>query len=77
MIDLASLLAKSARGVMREARMQNRLSRRTEANKLRSTLYGVQGGEGESARGIKQHRCDAAVAQLVSEIERYKALAAQ
>lgn len=40
-------------------------------------LYGVQGGEGDEARGIKQYRGDAAVAQLVSEIERYKALAAQ
>jgi len=29
-------------------------------------LYGVQGGEGENVRGIKAHRGDAAVAQLVS-----------
>lgn len=41
--------------------------------KLRAMLYGAQGGEGESARGIKAHRGDAAVAQLVSEIERYRA----
>lgn len=40
--------------------------------KLRAMLYGVQGGEGDSARGIKQVRGDAAVAQLVSEIERYR-----
>ena len=40
--------------------------------KLRAMLYGVQGGEGESARGIKHHRGDAAVAQLVNEIERYR-----
>lgn len=41
--------------------------------KLRGVLYGVQGAQDETARGIKQHRGDAAVAQLVSEIERYKA----
>jgi hypothetical protein len=41
--------------------------------KLRGVLYGVQGAQDETARGIKQHRRDAAVAQLVSEIERYKA----
>jgi hypothetical protein len=40
--------------------------------KLRAMLYGVQGGEGESARGIKHHRGDAAVAQLVSKVERYR-----
>jgi len=40
--------------------------------KLRGMLYGVLGGEGESARGIKHVRGEAAVAQLVSEIERYK-----
>jgi hypothetical protein len=39
-------------------------------------LYGVQGGEGESVRGIKHHRGEAAVAQLVSEIERYRAASA-
>ena len=41
--------------------------------KLRAMLYGVQGAQDESARGIKHHRGDAAVAQLVSEIERFKA----
>ena len=41
--------------------------------KLRAMLYGLQGGEGESVRGIKHHRGDVAVAQLLSEIERYKA----
>ncbi len=41
-------------------------------DKLKGMLYGVQGGEGESVRGIKHHRGDAAVAQLVSEIERYR-----
>jgi len=35
-------------------------------------LYGVQGAQDESASGIKQKRGDAAVAQLVSEIERYR-----
>lgn len=40
--------------------------------KLRAMLYGVQGAQDESARGFKQHRGDAAVAQLVSEIERFK-----
>lgn len=34
-------------------------------------------GEGESARGMKHTGGDAAVAQLVSEIERYKILVAQ
>lgn len=42
--------------------------------KLRAMLYGVQGGEGESVRGIKAHRGEAAVAQLVSEIEQYRGL---
>lgn len=41
-------------------------------DKLKAMLYGVQGAQDESARGIKQHRGDAAVAQLVSEIERYR-----
>lgn len=40
-------------------------------------LYGVLGGEGDEARGIKHHRGDAATAQLVSEIERLKALRAR
>jgi hypothetical protein len=44
--------------------------------KLRAILYGVQGGQGESARGIKQVRGEATVAQLVSEIERFKRTAA-
>lgn len=41
-------------------------------DKLRAMLYGVQGAEGEHARGIKQHRGAAAVEQLVCEIEQYK-----
>lgn len=41
-------------------------------DKLRAMLYGVQGAQDESASGIKQKRGDAAVARLVSEIERYK-----
>lgn len=41
-------------------------------DKLRAMLYGVQGAQDESASGIKQKRGDAAVAQLVSEIERYR-----
>lgn len=41
-------------------------------DKLRGMLYGVQGAQDESASGIKQKRGEAAVAQLVSEIERYK-----
>ena len=45
---------------------------RLTPEKLRGMLYGVQGGEGEGARGIKHHRGDAAVAQLVSDIARYK-----
>lgn len=40
--------------------------------KLRAMLYGVQGGEGDAGRGLKHHRGDAAVAQLVGEIERYR-----
>lgn len=40
--------------------------------KLRGMLYGILGGEGETARGIKHHRGEAATAQLVSEIERYR-----
>ena len=40
--------------------------------KLRAMLYGVQGAQDESARGIKHHRGDVAVARLVSEIERYR-----
>jgi hypothetical protein len=32
----------------------------------------VQGADSEHARGIKSHRGDAAVAQLVGEIERFK-----
>ena len=40
--------------------------------KLKAMLYGMQGGEGDSVRGMKSHRGDAAVAQLVSEIERYR-----
>lgn len=40
---------------------------------LRAMLYGVEGAEGEHARGIKSHRGDAAMAQLLTEIERYKA----
>lgn len=40
--------------------------------KLRAMLYGVQGAQDESARGIKSHRGDGEVAQIVSEIERYK-----
>lgn len=40
--------------------------------KLRTMLYGVQGGAGDEASGIKQKRGDTAVAQLVSEIERYR-----
>lgn len=43
--------------------------------KLRAMLYGVQGAPDESARGIKQHRGDAAVAHLANEIERYKLIA--
>ncbi|CAN7338344.1 hypothetical protein LJR090_002572 [Bosea sp. LjRoot90] len=45
---------------------------RLSPEKLRAMLYGVQGGEGESARGIKAHRGEAAVSQLASEIERYR-----
>lgn len=45
--------------------------------KLRGMLYGVQGAQDETVRGIKQHRGDAAVAQLVSEIERYRHLSSQ
>lgn len=41
-------------------------------DKLRAMLYGIQGAQDESASGIKQKRGEAAVAQLVSEIERYK-----
>lgn len=40
--------------------------------KLRAMLYGVQGAQDESAKGIKSHRGEAAVAQLVSDIERFK-----
>jgi len=40
--------------------------------KLRDLLYGVQGGEGESVSGIKHKRGDAAVAQLLNEIDRYR-----
>jgi hypothetical protein len=35
---------------------------RLKPDKQRAMLYGVQGGEGDSARGIRQHRGDAAVA---------------
>lgn len=38
---------------------------RMTPERLRAMLYGVQGDE---ARGIKQHRGDVAVAQLVSEV---------
>ncbi|TCR60920.1 hypothetical protein [Bosea sp. BK604] len=44
------------------------------AEKRRAVLYGVQGGEGDEAKGIKHHRGDAATAQLASEIERLKRL---
>lgn len=50
--------------------MRNRAGMKPE--KLRDMLYGVHGGEGYEARGIKHHRWKAAVAQLVSEIERFK-----
>lgn len=46
-------------------------------DRLKGMLYGVQGAQDESVKGIKSHRGDTAVAQLVSEIERYKALANQ
>lgn len=46
------------------------------AEKRRSVLYGVQGAEGDEAKGIKHHRGEAATAQLVSEIERLKQLRA-
>jgi hypothetical protein len=46
---------------------------RMKPDKLRGMLYGVQGAQDETASGIKQKRGDAAVAQLVSEIERFKA----
>lgn len=45
---------------------------RLSPEKLRAMLHGVQGGAGDEASGIKQKRGDAAVSQLVSEIERYK-----
>ncbi len=35
-------------------------------------LYGVQGAQDESAKGIKSQRGEAAVALLVSEIDRFK-----
>ena len=41
-------------------------------DKLKGMLYGVQGAQDETARGIKAHRGDSAVAHLVSEIERYR-----
>lgn len=40
----------------------------------RAILYGVQGAEGDEAKGIKHHRGDAAAAQLASEVERLKEL---
>lgn len=45
--------------------------------KRKTMLYGVPGGEGDEARGIKHHRGDVATAQLVSEIDRLKALRAR
>ncbi|TCR65657.1 hypothetical protein [Bosea sp. BK604] len=44
------------------------------AEKRKAMLYGVTGGEGDEARGIKHHRGDAAVAQLVAEIARLQQL---
>jgi len=51
---------------------RDRLSRRDEAGEALGDALWRSGGEGESARGIKHHCSDVAVAQLVSEIERYR-----
>lgn len=40
--------------------------------KQRDMLHGAKGGEGETAEASKGHRSEAAVTQLVSEIEWYK-----
>jgi hypothetical protein len=42
--------------------------------KRRAMLDGVQGAEGDEAKGIKQHRGEAATAQLASEVGRLKEL---
>lgn len=45
--------------------------------KRKAILYGLLGAEGDEARGIKHHRGDVPTAQLVSEVERLKALQAR
>lgn len=42
--------------------------------KRRAILYGIQGADGDEAKGIKAHRGEVATAFLASEVERLKVL---